>query len=142
MNLKNCPHCGKVFADNSSHKICPTCRQQEEENFMKVKEYLWDNPGATIDEVSQETGVERELIVKFVKEDRLSAEGIDFDFSLECERCGISITHGHYCKKCQQKLVEGFSGSDQKQKQQGKQQKKESGRMYLEHRIRRHDKGD
>ncbi len=59
--------------------------------IKKVKDYLWDNPGASIDEVHEETGVDREIIIKFVKEDRLIADGIDVDLLISCERCGREI---------------------------------------------------
>lgn len=135
MELKNCPHCGKLFAYDGQHKLCKVCRKEEDDDFQKVKEYLWDNPHATIEEVYEETGVERELIIKFVKEDRLIAEGIDVDFMLECERCGASISRGRYCEKCQQELKEGFSADFKKKEKTSDRREKD--KMYIKDRIRK-----
>ena len=133
MDLKNCPKCGKLFAKKTSHKLCPVCRDSEEEDFEKVKDYLWDNPNATIDEVHRETGVERETIIKFVRDDRLIAEGIEVNFDLECKRCGEPIAKGKYCASCQRDLVNGFNPnkSDKKNKKKGKSQDK----MFTKERI-------
>ncbi|ACL70466.1 TIGR03826 family flagellar region protein [Halothermothrix orenii] len=135
MNLKNCPKCGKLFAVQGSEKICPVCKKEEEDDFQKVKEYLWDNPGATIEEVHEETGVERETIIKFVKEDRLIAEGLDLEILLECERCGDPITHGRFCEKCQQELVEGLSPTPRKKKKPRKKTKRTRDKMFIADRV-------
>ncbi len=142
MNLKNCPQCGKLFAADGSHKICPVCRRDEEGDFNKVKEYLWDNPHATIEEVHEDTGVERETIIKFVREDRLIAEGIELDLILECERCGAAISHGRFCENCQQELIDGFNPDlkrkDKKKEKEKRDPEEESkGQMFMADRIKR-----
>ncbi len=135
MNLKNCTKCGKLFAPQAKEKVCPVCRKEEENEFKKVKEYLWDNPKATIEEVHEETGVERDTIVKFVKEDRLIAEGIEIDWDMECERCGKPISHGRFCESCQNELLSGLGGDDKKENEV-----KYKGKMYTSDRIKKHDK--
>lgn len=137
MSLKNCPRCGRLFAADGN-KLCPVCREEEENDFEQVKDYLWDNPNSTIEEVHEETGVERDTIIKFIKEDRLLAEGLDIDFELECERCGAPITHGRFCDKCQQELAEGFSPG--KGKSDRKKKKKAREKMYLKDRINKRKK--
>ncbi len=132
MNLKNCPRCGKLFSDDGVHKICPACRQEEEENFNKVKEYLWDNPNSTIDRVSEETGVNRKTIVKFVREERLLSEGLTIAGGVTCERCGALITHGRFCEKCRDELVGGFS---KESKDREKKNQRKTGEMFLKNRI-------
>lgn len=142
MELKNCKKCGKLFSPNASEKVCPVCRNEEEEKFQKVKEYLWDNPNATVEEVHEATGVEEELIIKFVKEDRLIAEGIDIDMLLECERCGTQIKSGRFCESCKEELVSGLSGDkDKKKKDKKKDKKSKQQQMYTKDRINRR-KGD
>ncbi|PUU86609.1 MAG: flagellar protein, partial [Halanaerobium sp.] len=93
MNLINCQECGKVFASAGS-KVCPDCRQSEEEKFELVKEYLWDHPNSTVPTVSEATGVKETMIIKFIKEDRLQSEGLDIEYSLKCKTCGREIESG------------------------------------------------
>ena len=141
LNLKNCPRCGKLFAKKGPHKLCPVCRKEEESQFEKVKEYLWDNPNASIEEVHDETGVEKDLIMKFVREGRLIAEGIDVDILLECERCGASIKEGRFCQDCQQELMDGLD-PDKKKKKKKKQKKenKSDDKMFLADRVKKRKK--
>jgi flagellar operon protein (TIGR03826 family) len=137
MDLRNCPQCGKLFAYTGSNKLCPVCRQTEEDDYKKVRDYLWDHPGATIEMVHEETGVERELIIKFIKEERLIAEGITIDFELECERCGTPIKQGRFCKKCQAELVKGFKEGTSKKSQKSNRKKRVEDRMYIADRIKK-----
>lgn len=129
MKLRNCVKCGKLFSPQTGEKVCPVCRKEEENEFEKVKNYLWDNPHATIEEVHEETEVEKDTIMKFVKDERLVSEGIDVDWEHECERCGKPISHGRFCASCQKELLNGF-GSDSKDKKEKKKEQKKSGKMY------------
>ena len=130
MKLKNCVKCGKLFSPQTGEKVCPVCKKEEENDFEKVKEYLWDNPNAKIQEVHEETGVEKDTIMKFVKDDRLVAEGINVDWKHECERCGKPISHGRFCASCQNELVDGFSGDSKKKDKKKKKKHNKSERMY------------
>lgn len=120
MDLRNCPQCGKLYAFDGHHKLCSVCRDSEEDDFKMVKEYLWDHPHATIEQVHAATEVERELIIKFIRDGRLMSEGIDFDFMVECERCGTPIYEGRFCAKCQQDLINGFSKEEKKEESKAK----------------------
>ncbi len=140
MELKNCKKCGKLFSPKTNEKVCPVCREEEEEKFKKVKEYLWDHPKASVEEVHEATGVEEELIIKFVKEDRLIAEGIDVDMLLECERCGTQIKSGRFCQSCKQELVSGLSGDDDKKQDKKQEKKKKDQKMYTKDRINKRKK--
>ena len=140
MKLKNCVKCGKLFSPQTGEKVCPVCKKEEENEFDIVKEYLWDNPNAEIQEVHEETGVDKDTIMKFVKEDRLIAEGIDIDWEHECERCGEPISHGRFCASCQKELLDGFGG-DSKGKEKKKKKNKKGSKMYTsEMRNKKNDK--
>ena len=134
MKLKNCVKCGKLFAPQTGEKVCPVCRQEEESEFQKVKEYLWDNPKASIEKVHEDTGVPRDTIMKFVKDERLIAEGIEVDWEHECERCGKPISHGRFCVSCQRELIDKFSDDPSKKKKDKKGPKKE--KMYTADRFK------
>lgn len=137
MDLINCKECGKVFA-SSGKKICPDCRQSEEEKFELVNDYLWENPNSTIKKVSEETGVEKELIIKFMRENRLDAEGLMIDYQLKCEKCGTEIKSGFLCAQCRNKLINDFKGDSQDSDQNDKKEKaKKSDGMFLKDRFKR-----
>ena len=137
MELKNCKECGKLFSPSAGEDHCHVCRDDEEIDYQKVKDYLWDNPGASIDEVHEETGVEKETIIQFVKEGRLISDGIDASFLVQCERCGKEIEKGRYCSTCKNELVDGLTkGIAKKNKEQKKSQKSDQ-KMYTSDRTRR-----
>ena len=98
MNLRNCSRCGNVYVYDGFN-ICLNCRRSDEEDFQKVKEYLEENPGANVIEVSEGTGVETKKIIQFLKEGRLEIRD-DKNIILTCERCGKPIKTGRFCDKC------------------------------------------
>ena len=138
MDLKNCSECGRVFADDGVHDLCERCRDSEKEKYKKVKEFLWDNPNSSVNKVHQETGVEKELIIKFVKDGRLISDGLNLDYQVHCERCGKTIESGKYCEQCKQILVDGFHSGKNKKKKSKKKKKDSSKEMYIKDRINRH----
>ncbi|HHU93059.1 MAG TPA: flagellar protein [Halanaerobiaceae bacterium] len=139
LDLRNCPNCGRLFAKKPGVDLCPVCLDTEEEDFQKVKSFLWDYPNSTIEVVHEKTGVSRERIIKFIRDDRLIAEGLTLDYTIECERCGTLIPSGRFCKKCQDELVKGLS-PDKDRSQQVSNKRDEKSRMHLYDRI--HKRGE
>ncbi|MFW6006791.1 MAG: hypothetical protein ACOC4G_04395 [Bacillota bacterium] len=66
--LRNCADCGKLHTYPT--RLCKDCLERKIERYKKVKNYLWDHPNSNIEQVSEETGVKREKIIQFVREDR------------------------------------------------------------------------
>lgn len=114
MNLKNCIRCGRVYAYDG-FSICQQCRRDDEEDFRKVKEYLNENPGANVAEVSEATGVDAKKIIQFLKDGRLEVRD-ENNLLLDCERCGKPIRTGRFCEKCslemQRELNQAISRKD------------------------------
>lgn len=98
MQLRNCPICGKIFVYNMK-KMCPDCAKKDEDDFEKVRDYLYENPGATIEEVSEQTEVDTKKILEFLKEGRLMLKNENPNL-LRCEICDCPILTGKYCEKC------------------------------------------
>ncbi len=105
MRVSNCVRCKKAFAVVSG-PVCPACLQKEEEQFESVKEFLEDNPGATMEEISDGTEVPVKRISKFIKDGRL--EGVS-GTSFNCSKCGAKITKGNYCADCAKKLQQNLA---------------------------------
>ena len=90
MDLKNCVECGRSFASKDGEKLCKRCLDKKvEDDFKKVRDYLYDHPGADISDVSEHTGVEEKIILKLLRQDRI--EVVDEENSIKsgrlCEEC-------------------------------------------------------
>jgi uncharacterized protein len=68
VSIKNCKRCGKVYRDNVSSKICLKCKENREEIYEKIKEYVQRNRGATIVQISQELGTSVRTIIESIDE--------------------------------------------------------------------------
>ena len=55
---------GRFFNHIGGAPICPACREKEEEDFQRVKKYLYENPGASLTQVSTELEISVEMIKK------------------------------------------------------------------------------
>ncbi|MBU5436681.1 MerR family transcriptional regulator [Tissierella sp. MSJ-40] len=98
MNVRNCNRCGKIY-NYDGFRLCIQCRRNDEGDFQKVKEYLYENPGANVAEVSEQTEVSTRKIIEFLKEGRLEIKD-ENNILLECEKCGTPIKTGRFCDKC------------------------------------------
>ncbi len=103
MATKQCARCRKLFNYFTGPPLCLECRNKDDDDYKIVKEYLYDNPGAKITDVSSATEVSVSKIRRFLKEGRLEIKDLE-NFFLECERCGVPIKSGRYCDKCKREL--------------------------------------
>lgn len=134
MDVKNCRKCGKIYAYDG-HKVCSSCRKEEEEEFQKVKGYLYDNPDSTVQEISSETGISVHKIMRYLREGRLQLRGDNHNAILDCERCGKSINTGRYCDKCADDLKKEFESVSSTKGEKSK--KSDKNRMYIADRHRK-----
>ncbi|TCO76473.1 TIGR03826 family flagellar region protein [Marinisporobacter balticus] len=113
--IRNCKECGRLFQYNGFSKICTKCQRKREDDFKSVREYIYENKGATITEVSEETGVDEDKILQFLREGRLEITGENSALILECERCGKGIKTGRFCDACarelEKELKSGFTNT-------------------------------
>ncbi|MGL4362143.1 MAG: hypothetical protein ACRCSG_02555 [Cellulosilyticaceae bacterium] len=108
MEIKVCKRCKKMFQYIAGRTICPACIKNEEDIFIKVKEYLRENRGADMNTVCEETGATTAMIQMFLREGRLEV-ATGSPLSMNCEHCGETISKGRYCEKCQKELQDSFS---------------------------------
>lgn len=104
-DVRNCRKCGKIFSYLGGPPICPACKQVDEEDFKRIKEYLYKNPGAGLNQVSVELEIGVEKIKRFLKEGRLEIVSEEGNMFLECENCGKSIKSGRFCDDCEKDLA-------------------------------------
>jgi len=129
LEVKNCTSCGKIFNALPGFRRCPACIKGDETKFKMIKEYLYDCPGATIEEVVENLGVDRTLVLNFLREGRL--ETIGENMVIQCEHCGTAIHSGKYCDKCQRDITMDLKSAAKSIK---RPEKRDSGKgMHVKH---------
>lgn len=107
MNVRNCKKCGRIFNYVMGPVICPRCKDEQEEKFQEVKEYVREHHGADIAEVSRECDVDPGQIHQWIREERLQFAD-DSPIRIACESCGTMIRSGRFCDKCKMEMTNGF----------------------------------
>lgn len=103
MNLDNCPRCGKLFAKGLKD-VCPSCVREIDKEYQNCADFLRENKGSSIHEVSDATGVSIRQITKFIREGRISIVNAP-NLSYPCESCGTLIRDNHLCDDCRTRLT-------------------------------------
>ncbi|SDB06255.1 flagellar protein [Eubacterium oxidoreducens] len=129
MEVKNCKECGRLFNWMNGPKICPACVKKVEDKFQEVKEYVRNNKGASLEQISEDNDVAIKQIKQWVREERLVfAE--DSMVGIDCELCGKMIRTGKYCNECKDKVQNNLAtGIKQKPKVEPKKPVKDNPRM-------------
>ncbi len=103
MKTLRCRRCKKVFEFTTVGQLCPNCMAAEEERFQKVRKFIKDNPGLSVTDVSEKTGVTPSKILSYIKEERLEVvDGVSF---LKCKNCSASINTGMFCDNCKKAMT-------------------------------------
>ncbi len=90
----NCIQCGEVCVDNPN-RLCPQCYQELLDAEIIVADYLRTRGIATIDEVYMATKIKKHIIMKMIREGRITEGNLSYLCS-----CGASITSGQFCMNC------------------------------------------
>ena len=102
MDARQCKRCKKLFQYAGS-PLCRNCVREMDQKFNEVRDFIYDNPGASIEEVCEVTGVETTDIQRWLADGRLMlAKGSPIN--LTCEKCGVPILTGKQCEQCLGKL--------------------------------------
>jgi len=106
MNIIQCTFCKKPFA-SLRDKVCPECHEKMDQNFVVVRDYLYEHERAGIDEIAEETEVPKQHIMYLIKEGRLIINSPDGKGGglLSCEVCKKPINTGRMCKECMASLA-------------------------------------
>mgnify|MGYP002623274285 CR=1 FL=1 len=103
MEARACRSCGKLFNYIGGQPICEACKKRKEEQFLAVKEYLWEHKNASFEEIAEATEVSVKQLKQWVREERLSFSD-DSPIIFRCERCGKDIKTGRFCSDCKTKM--------------------------------------
>ena len=115
MDVRNCKGCNRLFQHIGGPVLCPVCREELENKFAKVKEYIYENRGASISEVSEAMEVPVKQIKQWIKEERLVLSDAT-EAGIVCEQCGVPIRSGRFCEKCKSQMVNNLSATISKPK--------------------------
>ena len=113
-SLKNCKKCNRVFSSVDGATLCSRCNDDVDDEFNRVREYIYDNPASSVKDVSNGTNVSSESILKWIREGRIVL-GDHANISF-CERCEAPIEGGRFCARCVRELADGLkSGIGEKE---------------------------
>ena len=113
MEVRQCDFCRMPY-QSTGKKICGDCLLKLDEDFILIREYLWDHDRAGIDEVSEATGVSRKSILYLLKEERLivgDENGQGGGGILTCESCKRPISTGRMCAGCKKEVLSAIQDS-------------------------------
>lgn len=111
-HLDVCASCGRMFA-RVYVQLCNACAVSEENRFLLVREFLRENPGRSISEVADATGLSRGEISKFYEQKRLvEVDPGPGEVPTKCT-CALSVSgRCPYCRmQLSQKLGEMRQGT-------------------------------
>ena len=128
MDVRNCRSCGRLFNYIGGAPLCPSCARELDQKFQVVKEYIYDNPSATIQQVSEDNEVSIQQIKKWIREERLCFSK-DSVVGIECENCGAMIKTGRFCLVCKDKLANSLNSVYQNRQPQTQRDPRDSARM-------------
>ncbi len=103
MRTLRCRRCKRIFEFTTMGQLCPLCMLQEEEKFQKVRKFIKENPGLSVNEISEGTDVLPSRILGYIKEERL--EVVDGTSFLRCKNCGSEINTGMFCDNCKKAMT-------------------------------------
>ncbi|CDQ38998.1 MULTISPECIES: TIGR03826 family flagellar region protein [Virgibacillus] len=114
--LANCTRCDRLFV-KGIRNVCFNCYKEEEASFQTVSSFLrkQQNRQATLEEIVDETGVEEQLIIKFIKEGRLHPASFP-NLTYPCTHCKKPISSGNVCKQCSEALRRDLESFEEQEK--------------------------
>jgi flagellar operon protein (TIGR03826 family) len=99
--IMNCPRCNALFMKNKFRDVCDRCFKEDEKMYDTVYQFLKkrENRAATMETVIAHTGVEEELLYKWVKKGRIQTKMFS-NLGYPCDKCGKVINSGKLCDGC------------------------------------------
>ncbi|MFI8688006.1 TIGR03826 family flagellar region protein [Rossellomorea sp. NPDC077527] len=122
----NCPRCNAIFMRNKFRDVCDKCYKEEETMYETVYKFLKkrENRAATMDRVIEVTGVDEELLYKWVKKGRIQTRQFP-NMGYPCDKCGKIIVTGRICSDCSSEIVNDLKQFETEQ--EWKNKSRESG---------------
>lgn len=133
LNIRNCIRCKKIFAPVGKEKICPDCRAKDVELEDRVKAYVRDHRGITVNQLIEGTGVPAKFIWRMIQQGLFENSGL-LDAQYPCGNCGKLISKDVYCSECASKLKENAqkfaAAMTSKRKRMSEKKSQSSGKTF------------
>ena len=113
MEVRNCRRCGRLFNVLSGEDLCPACKKNVDDEFNKVKEYVLENKGVSVEKVAKDNDVSMKKIRQWIKEERLELSDPLLS-GIVCEKCGKPICTGRYCDGCKSSMANNLKSAFEK----------------------------
>lgn len=68
--VKNCKKCNRIFSADDNAIFCKKCEAEEEEIFKEIRDYLYENPGTSIHDLSVRFNVSINRIERYIRNGR------------------------------------------------------------------------
>lgn len=99
MEVQICRSCNKMYQHVAGERLCLACREKYDQDYRKVRDYIWNNKDCKILEVAEACDVNPQTIKRWVREEKIEFSSPEFS-GIYCERCNKPISSGKYCEKC------------------------------------------
>ncbi|MCA1055291.1 hypothetical protein LCM10_09875 [Rossellomorea aquimaris] len=111
--VTNCPRCNALFMQNKFRDVCETCFKEDEKMYETVYRFLKmrENRAATMETIINQTGVDEELLYKWVKKGRIQTKLFP-NLGYPCDRCAKIITRGKLCEGCTDEIKQDLQLHD------------------------------
>lgn len=70
--LKNCRKCNMVFVACDNDVLCKKCQVAEDEIFKNIREYIFNNPGTSIYDLSSRFNLSIKRIETYIMDGKLN----------------------------------------------------------------------
>ena len=142
MDIRKCRQCGRMYPFIRS-PYCPECMEQIEEQYRTIRDFLEEDPTASISRISEKTEVPERVILYLIRAERLTLRNTSDQVT--CERCHQPIESGRYCDACMVEMEKELAriagrydktiGSDRNrsaERQKDESQNTERGGMHIQ----------
>ena len=106
--LKNCPICGKLYADAGSG-ACQKCYDTYRNYELEIKKFVEANPNCNANDIVKNTGAPLAIASKMIQSGQFAMSG---RITYPCSRCGKLIHTGVYCYECQQAIQQATANAN------------------------------
>ena len=134
--VKTCKICDKIF-QSLSMDVCTDCLRDIDEQFVRIRDYIYDHPGRhSAKSLAEELEIPEIIILELIREERLVLEGASGAPGIPgCRSCGKAVREGaEFCDDCKNELARKLSGTLPKpQKPERTEKGRAAPKMHIDH---------